>query len=55
MNHSINNAEKINWKNEFNNTNEIFIIFGFTQNYLDKNKFSDFYFFLNEIKKIIQI
>ena len=51
MNHSINNAEKINWKNEFNNTNEIFIIFGFTQNYLDKNNFSDFYFFLNEIKK----
>ena len=51
MNSSINNAEKINWKNEFNNTNEIFIIFGFTQDYLDKNNFSDFYVFLNEIKK----
>ena len=51
MNHSINNSEKINWKNEFNNTNEIFIIFGFTQNYLDKNNFSDFYVFLNDIKK----
>lgn len=50
MNYSINNAEKINWKNEFNNSNEIFIIFGFTKNYLENNNFSDFYVFLNEIK-----
>ena len=51
MNHSITYAEKINWKNEFDNNSEFFIIFGFAQDYLDKNDFSDFYVFLNEIKE----